>query len=62
MPYHVMLDVVKTVWMFQEKDINVLSRTKRIQGHGHQFCADWYNNYCWLVLCTTRLQAFCAVC
>ena len=37
-----------------DHSINVLLKTKRIQGHGRQFCADWFKNYSWLMLCTTQ--------
>ena len=39
-----------------------LKKTRKVQGHGRQFCADWFKNRPWLVLCTTRLKAYCAHC
>lgn len=47
---------------FQVKDKSVLIKTRKVQGHGRQFCPEWYRNYSWLVLCITHFTAFCSTC
>ncbi len=51
-----------TLEVFQVIDESVVKRTIKVQGHSRQFCPEWYRSYPWLVLCTTRLKAFCARC
>ena len=51
-----------TLEVFQVTDESILKKTKKVQGHSRQFCPDWYRSYPWLVLCTTRLKAYCAYC
>ena len=47
----------------QIKDASVLSRTRKLQGKKwRQFSCEWYKTYPWLVLCGSRLKAFCAYC
>ena len=49
-----------TLDVFQVTDETVLKRSKRVQGHTRQFYSEWFKNYPWLVLCVTKLKAFCA--
>ena len=51
-----------TLEIFQVTDQSVISQTRKIQGHGRQFCVDWYKKFPWLVLCTTRFRVFCSYC
>lgn len=51
-----------TLDIFQVRDDTVLKRTKRVQGHTRRFRSDWFKRYPWLVLCITKLKAFCAYC
>ena len=49
--------------VFQVKDSTIINKTKKMQGQrSRQFCCDWYTTYPWLVLCVTRLKAFCVYC
>ena len=49
--------------VFQVKDETVINKTKKVQGQrSWRFCCDWYTTYPWLVLCITRLKAFCIYC
>jgi len=48
--------------VYQVTDAKVLKSTRKVQGHARQFNADWYKSYPWLVLCVTRLLAFCTFC
>ena len=48
--------------VFQVTDKSVLKKTRKVQGHGRQFCPEWYRNYPWLVLCITHFTAFCSTC
>ena len=49
--------------VYQTKDKVVLSHTKKQQGNrSRQFRSDWYDLFPWLVLCVTKLRAFCAYC
>ena len=47
---------------FQVTDKNILRKTRKVQGHGRQFCSEWYQNYPWLILCITYFTAFCSTC
>ena len=41
----------------------ILKQTQRIQGKKSRlFSADWFKTYLWLLLCCTRLRAFCSCC
>ena len=41
----------------------ILKQTRKIQGKkSRKFLADWFKMYPWLLLCTTRLKAFCSFC
>ena len=40
----------------------IMSKTRKVQGHGQQFCIDWFKKFPWLILCTTRFKAYCACC
>ena len=49
--------------VFQVQDVSIINKTQKQQGQRtRQFCRDWYTNYPWLVLCCTRLKAYCAYC
>ena len=49
--------------VFQVQDVSIINKTQKQQGQRtQQFCRDWYTNYPWLVLCCTRLKAYCAYC
>ena len=41
-------------------DSYVLLKTKKLQGK--KWHSEWFKMYPWLVLCTTRFQAFCSYC
>ena len=51
-----------TLDVFQVTDESVIKMTRRHLGHNRQFCPGWYKSYPWLILCTKRLQAYCAYC
>ena len=48
--------------VFQVTDKNILRKTRKVQGHGRQFCSEWYQKYPWLILCVTYFTAFCSTC
>lgn len=47
---------------FQVTNQAVLQNTRKVQGHACQFCTEWFKGRPWLVLCITRLKAFCNFC
>ena len=52
-----------TLNLYQVKDPHVIKKTRIPSGQrSRQFCIEWYSTYPWLVLCTTRLKAFCGYC
>ena len=48
--------------VFQVTDKTILRKTRKVQGHGRQFCSEWYQKYSWLILCVKYLTACCSVC
>ena len=47
---------------FQVSDQAVLQKTRKLQGHARQFCTEWFKGRPWLVLCMTKMKAFCNFC
>ena len=47
---------------FQVLDQAVLQKIRKLQDHARQFCTDWYKGCPWLVLCMTKMKAFCNFC
>ena len=47
----------------QITNASILKSTRKLQGKKwRQFSPNWYKDYKWLVLCSTRLKAFCSYC
>ena len=47
----------------QIKDAFVISNTRSLQGKKYrQFSIEWYKHRTWLILCKSRLKAFCSQC
>ena len=44
---------------FQVSDQAALQKTRKLQGHARQFCTKWFKGCPRLVLCMTKMQAFC---
>jgi len=47
---------------FQVSDQVVLQKTMKLQGPARQFCTEWFKGRPWLVLCMTKMKAFCNFC
>ena len=47
---------------FQVSDQADLYKTRKLKGHAHQFCTDCFKGCPWLVLCMTKMKAFCNFC
>ena len=47
----------------QITNASILKSTRKLQGKKwRRFSPNWYKDYKWLVLCSTRLKAFCSYC
>ena len=51
-----------TLQTSQVTDQNVISPTRKVQGHNRKFCVEWYKKFLWLVLCITTFRVFCSYC